>query len=55
VLRVEDWAEIRRPHRAEAMPIKAIASARRLEEHGEGGDLIERAAEIPASFSRIDR
>jgi transposase len=25
VLRVEDWAEIRRLHRAEAMPIKAIA------------------------------
>lgn len=25
VISVEDWAEIRRLHRAEAMPIKAIA------------------------------
>ncbi|MEU1877524.1 helix-turn-helix domain-containing protein, partial [Streptosporangium sp. NPDC020072] len=25
MIKVEDWAEIRRLHRAEAMPIKAIA------------------------------
>ena len=37
MLDVEDWAEIRRLHSAEGMPIKQIA--RRvgdLEEHGEG-------------------
>ena len=25
MLSVEDWAEIRRPHRAEGLPIKAVA------------------------------
>jgi hypothetical protein len=35
---VEDWAEIRRLHRSEQMPIKAIARVMGLfEEHGEAG------------------
>jgi hypothetical protein len=45
VLSVEDWAEIRRLHRVEQMPVKAIARAMGisrndagLEEHGTGGD-----------------
>ena len=37
MLSVEDWAEIRRLHFAERMPIKQIARrAGDLEEHGEG-------------------
>ena len=35
---VEDWAEIRRLHRAEGMPIKAIArKTGDLAEHGAAG------------------
>ena len=38
MLSVEDWAEIRRLHRAEGMPIKVIARVMGcLEEHGAGG------------------
>ncbi|MFF9572909.1 hypothetical protein [Streptomyces sp. NPDC014685] len=38
VSRVEDWAEIRRLHRAEQMPMGAIAQhLGHLEEHGEAG------------------
>ena len=38
MLGVEDWAEIRRLHRAEGMPIKAIARLLGcLEEHGAAG------------------
>jgi hypothetical protein len=37
VLTVEDWAEIRRLHRVEGMPIKAIAGTGDLEEHGAVG------------------
>ena len=38
MLRVEDWAEIRRLHRAEGMPIKAIARGLGVsQEHGAGG------------------
>ena len=37
MLSVEDWAEIRRLHRAERMPIKVIAGGGVFEEHGEGG------------------
>jgi hypothetical protein len=33
-----DWAEIRRLHRAEWMPVKAIARVMGLAEHGAGGD-----------------
>jgi transposase len=49
VLSVEDWAEIRRLHRAEGMPIKAIA--RRL---GVGRNTVRRAlaADGPPSYSR---
>jgi hypothetical protein len=34
---VEDWAEIRRLHRAERMPIRAIARAGGGSEHGAAG------------------
>src|SRR4051794_39694092 len=49
VLSVEDWAEIRRLHRAEGMPIKAIV--RKL---GVGRNTVRRAlaAEGPPSYSR---
>jgi transposase len=49
VLSVEDWAEIRRLHRAEGMPIKAIV--RRL---GVGRNTVRRAlaADGPPSYSR---
>jgi hypothetical protein len=36
VLSVEDWAEIRRLHRAERMPIKQVARVM-LEEHCQAG------------------
>jgi transposase len=46
---VEDWAEIRRLHRAEGMPIKAIV--RRL---GVGRNTVRRAlaSDVPPSYSR---
>jgi transposase len=49
VLSVEDWAEIRRLHRAEGMPIKAIV--RKL---GVGRNTVRRAlaADAPPSYSR---
>ncbi|MCD2191770.1 IS21 family transposase [Actinomycetospora soli] len=49
MLKVEDWAEIRRLHRAEAMPIKAIA--RQL---GVGRNTVRRAlaAEEPPKYER---
>jgi transposase len=49
VLSVEDWAEIRRLHRAEGMPIKAIV--RRL---GVGRNTVRRAlaADAPPAYSR---
>jgi transposase len=49
VLKVEDWAEIRRLHRAEGMPIKAIA--RRL---GVGRNTVRRAlaADSPPKYQR---
>jgi hypothetical protein len=34
---VEDWAEIRRLHRAEGLPIKLIQDVEDLAEHGAGG------------------
>ncbi len=46
---MEDWAEIRRLHRAEGMPIKAIV--RHLgggTEHGAGGARVGCAAEVSA-------
>ena len=47
MLSVEDWAEIRRLHRAEGMPIKEIARVLGdLEEHGAGGVGLGRAAEV---------
>ena len=52
VLSVEDWAEIRRLHRAEGMPIKAIV--RKL---GVGRNTVRRAlaADTPPSYSRPAR
>jgi transposase len=52
VLKVEDWAEIRRLHRAEQVPIKAIA--RRL---GVGRNTVRRAlaADGPPSYQRPGR
>jgi transposase len=52
VLKVEDWAEIRRLHRAEGMPIKAIA--RRL---GVGRNTVRRAlaADGPPCYARPGR
>jgi transposase len=52
VLKVEDWAEIRRLHRAEGMPIKAIA--RRL---GVGRNTARRAlaADGPPKYERSGR
>jgi transposase len=49
VLKVEDWAEVRRLHRAEGMPIKAIA--RRL---GVGRNTVRRAlaADAPPRYQR---
>jgi transposase len=49
VLKVEDWAEIRRLHRAEGMPIKAIA--RQL---GVGRNTVRRAlaADAPPKYQR---
>ena len=49
---MEDWAEIRRLHRAEGMPIKAIA--RRL---GVGRNTVRRAlaAESPPKYQRVTR
>ena len=47
MLSVEDWAEIRRLHRAEGMPIKAIARVLGcLEEHGAGGVGVGGAAAV---------
>jgi transposase len=50
VLSVEDWAEIRRLHRAEGMPIKAIV--RKL---GVGRNTVRRAlaAETPPKYERV--
>ncbi|GLZ49888.1 hypothetical protein Acsp06_60730 [Actinomycetospora sp. NBRC 106375] len=50
MLSVEDWAEIRRLHRAEGMPIKAIV--RRL---GVGRNTVRRAlaAETPPKYERV--
>jgi transposase len=50
VLKVEDWAEVRRLHRAEGMPIKAIA--RRL---GIGRNTVRRAsaADEPPKYQRL--
>ena len=46
---MEDWAEIRRLHRAEGMPIKAIArTLGGLEEHDAGGFGERGAAEVLA-------
>jgi transposase len=52
VINVEDWAEIRRLHRAEAMPIKAIA--RRM---GISKNTVKRvlAAEEPPKYRRASR
>jgi transposase len=52
VLKVEDWAEIRRLHRAEGMPIKAIA--RQL---GVGRNTVRRAlaAESPPKYQRATK
>ena len=49
VLNVEDWAEIRRLHRAEGMPIRAIC--RQL---GVGRNTVRRAlaAEVPPKYQR---
>jgi transcriptional regulator with XRE-family HTH domain len=50
VLKVEDWAEIRRLRRAEGMPIKAVA--RRL---GVGLNTVRRAlaADEPPKYQRL--
>jgi transposase len=52
VINVEDWAEIRRLHRAEAMPIKAIA--RRM---GISKNTVKQvlAAEEPPKYRRVSR
>jgi transposase len=49
VLKVEDWAEIRRLHRSEGMPIKAVA--RQL---GVGRNTVRRAlaADVPPKYQR---
>ena len=49
---VEDWAEIRRLHRSEGMPIKAIARVM-----GVGRDTVRRAlaAEGPPKYRRVSR
>lgn len=49
---VEDWAEIRRLHRSEGMPIKAIARVR-----GVGRNTVRRAlaAEGPPKYARVPR
>lgn len=47
MLTVEDWAEIRRLHRAEGLPIKMIARVLGIsKEHGEVSVGIKPAAEI---------
>jgi hypothetical protein len=46
VLTVEDWAEIRRLYRVEKMPVKAIARAMGVAEHGAGGDRQRGAADV---------
>ena len=56
VINVEDWAEIRRLHRAEGMPIKAIARrlgvARNTVRRALAGD---RAAAVRAGGEGLDR
>ena len=47
LLSVEDWAEIRRLHRAEGLPIKTIArDVGGFAEHGACGGGLGRAAEV---------
>ena len=47
MISVEDWAEIRRLHRAEGLPIKQIARVHEgLAEHGAGGAAVGRAAAV---------
>ena len=47
MLSVEDWAEIRRLHRAEGMPIKEIARVLGcLAEHGADGAAQRRATAV---------
>ncbi|MDP9848811.1 IS21 family transposase [Streptosporangium lutulentum] len=52
MIKVEDWAEIRRLHRAEAMPIKAIA--RRM---GISKNTVKRAlaADAPPAYERVGK
>lgn len=52
---VEDWADIRRLHRSEGMPIKSIARVMGL--MGEGRNTVRRplAAEGPPKYQRAAR
>ena len=57
MLDVEDWAEIRRLHRGERLPIKVIAQALAcvgyLEEYRAGGADVRRAAEVSAGIGWV--
>jgi hypothetical protein len=55
VKHVEDWAEIRRLHRAEQMPIKVIARDGVFAQHGEGGDRLGWAAAVRTGAGGVDR
>ena len=47
MISVENWAEIRRLHRAEGLPIKQIARVMNsLPEHGPGGGAVGRSAAV---------
>jgi hypothetical protein len=53
-LSVEDWAEIRRLHRAERMPIKVIARVLGCpKEHGEGGTGRRWSAGVSTPANRV--
>jgi hypothetical protein len=53
VLAVEDWAEVRRLHRAEGMPVKAIARTLGILRNTVGRRCRARAAEIPARAGAV--
>jgi hypothetical protein len=52
VVRVEDWAEIRRLHRAEQMPIKAIARLLGVSKNTEKAAI---ASDGPPRYERAPR